>query len=87
MIVPLFVHRAGLPGELFAGTDGQGPELIQREHPDYRPWFHSLWTPPSVEIESLLWSLQAGLGAGVIGYYFGLMRGRAEQRLLAKGGS
>ena len=46
----------------------------------YQPWFEPLWTPPSKEIESLLFSLQAALGAGLLGYYVGLRRGRGEGR-------
>ena len=78
-IVPLFYHRAGSAEELFTGTDDQGPAMIRRDHPEYRPWFHSLWTPPSDEVESLLFSLQAALGAGVICYYFGLRHGRSQR--------
>ena len=29
------------------------------------------WEPPSGEIESLLFALQAAIGAGFIGYYVG----------------
>jgi cobalt/nickel transport protein len=51
----------------------------------YQPWFEPLWTPPSKEIESLLFSLQAALGAGLLGYYFGLRRGRGEGRKERRG--
>ncbi len=44
-----------------------------------------LWEPPSPEIESLLFAVQAALGAGVLGYYFGRRRGLAEGRGLAAG--
>jgi cobalt/nickel transport protein len=42
---------------------------------DYKPWFSSIWEPPSGEIESLLFALKAALGAGFIGYYIGYVRG------------
>lgn len=64
----------------FTGTDNQARELITQINPEYKPWFRSLWTPPGPEVESLLFALQAALGAGVIGYYFGLVRGRAQGR-------
>ncbi|MEO5374188.1 MAG: energy-coupling factor ABC transporter substrate-binding protein [Alphaproteobacteria bacterium] len=64
----------------FDGTDNRGREAIRRDHPDYRPWTQVLWTPPSPEIESLLFALQAAIGAGVIGYYVGLSQGRAQRR-------
>jgi cobalt/nickel transport protein len=40
----------------------------------YEPWFQPLWEPPSGEIESLLFSLQAAIGAVIIGYFFGYYR-------------
>ncbi len=48
----------------FKGSDDLGTQAITAAHPDYRPWFEPLWTPPSSEIESLLFALQAALGAG-----------------------
>jgi cobalt/nickel transport protein len=62
----------------FGGSDGQAQEVI--DEAGYQPWFEPLWTPPSKEIESLLFSLQAALGAGLLGYYVGLRRGRGEGR-------
>ena len=62
----------------FSGSDGQAQEVIDRS--GYVPWFEPLWEPPSGEIESLLFSLQAALGAGLLGYYLGLRRGRKEGR-------
>ena len=61
---------------LFTGTDAQAQGVIQTLAPDYQPWFAALFTPPSVEIESLLFALQAALGAGVLGYYAGYVRGK-----------
>lgn len=65
-----------LPGE-YGGTDDAAKEVIA-EH-GYEPWFESLWSPPSKEIESLLFSLQAALGAGVLGYVVGFRRGRSRR--------
>ena len=62
--------------EIFTGTDNQAQGVIEKIAPDYQPWFESLFTPPSGEIESLLFALQAALGAGVIGYYAGYVRGK-----------
>ncbi|HCX63202.1 MAG TPA: energy-coupling factor ABC transporter substrate-binding protein, partial [Clostridiales bacterium] len=45
-------------------------------NPDYEPWFSPLIEPASGEIESLLFSLQAAIGAGVIGYFYGLVKGK-----------
>lgn len=62
-----------LPGE-YGGTDEAARAAIA-EH-GYQPWFESLWTPPSKEIESLLFALQAAVGAGVLGYVIGRRHGK-----------
>jgi cobalt/nickel transport protein len=62
--------------EPFAGADAQAEQAIVEDHPDYEPWFSPLYEPPSGEIESALFALQAAIGAGVIGYYFGVARTR-----------
>lgn len=62
----------------FGGADGKAEELIGELNPGYQPWFESLWEPPSGEIESLLFALQAALGAGFIGYYIGYWQGRKK---------
>ena len=36
--------------------------------------------PPSGEIESLLFALQAAIGAGFIGYFIGYTRGKSKQK-------
>ena len=41
----------------------------------YTLWFASLWEPPSGEIESLVFCLQAAIGAIIIGYIFGFWHG------------
>ncbi len=74
-IIPLFIQK----GAEFGGADGQAEEAIGQIAPDYEPWFHVLWEPPSGEIESLLFALQAAIGAGFIGYFIGLMKGRSKQ--------
>ncbi len=77
--VPLFLHRNTGGREIFTGADGQAAAEIARINPAYTPWFKPVFEPPSKEIESLLFSLQAALGAGFIGYYFGLRKGRGEK--------
>ncbi len=63
----------GLKGE-FKGADDLGTEAILESHPDYKPWFEPLWKPPSDEVETMLFALQAALGAGVLGYVIGRRR-------------
>lgn len=68
----------GAPTGIFKGSDSQAEDVIQTLAPAYKPWFQSILKPASGEIESLLFALQAALGAGVIGYYVGYSRGRAK---------
>lgn len=83
-VVPLFLHKApeategGEEAEIFAGADGLAEDEIKAINPDYKPIAEPLWEPPSGEIESLLFALQAALGAGFIAYFFGLKRGERK---------
>ena len=61
----------GQPGEVFGGADGKAQQAIGPIAPDYKPWFLPLMEPASNEIASLLFALQAAIGAGVIGYWLG----------------
>ncbi|WP_251860119.1 energy-coupling factor ABC transporter substrate-binding protein [Clostridium sp. Marseille-Q2269] len=72
ILASLFI--GGARGGEFAGADDQAEGVIQEMNKDYKPWAHSVWEPPSGEIESLLFASQAALGAGVIGYYIGKKR-------------
>lgn len=67
----------GLGGE-FKGSDDLGTDAINKARPGYQPWFQPLWKPPSDEVESLLFSLQAALGAGFLGYVIGRRQGRRD---------
>ncbi|YAF97184.1 MAG: energy-coupling factor ABC transporter substrate-binding protein [Nodularia sp. CChRGM 3473] len=64
----------------FAGADGQAEAAIGEVQPEYEPWFKPVFEPPSGEVESLLFTSQAALGAGVIGYVIGLYRERDRQQ-------
>lgn len=66
-IIPLVINS----GAEYGGADGEAETAITEIAPSYEPWFSSFYEPPSGEIESLLFSTQAALGAGVIGYYLG----------------
>jgi len=77
-IVPLFMGFHG--EEVFGGADGKAQALITEIQPAYKPWIGPVWEPPSGEIASLLFALQAALGAGFLGYYLGLRRGQVRVR-------
>lgn len=61
----------GQAADIFTGADDQAKNMIGEIAPDYQPWFESLIEPASSEIASMLFALQAALGAGFIGYYLG----------------
>jgi cobalt/nickel transport protein len=82
--IPLFMTIEG--DDVFAGADEQAEAMVEELRPDYTPWAEALWEPPSGEIESLLFMLQAGLGAGLLGYYLGLRRGESRAREGRTGG-
>lgn len=82
-VLPLLGPGGG--GATFPGSDERALALIAELDPDYRRWAAPLWEPPSSEIASLLFALQAALGAGVLGYCLGLRRGGAKPRRGAAG--
>ncbi|MGW4020952.1 energy-coupling factor ABC transporter substrate-binding protein [Streptomyces sp. NPDC005009] len=77
-VIPLVFGLGDHKEEPFAGADAEAETAITEIDPDYEPWFSPLYEPPSGEIESALFALQAAIGAGVLTYYFGLRRGRRQ---------
>jgi len=56
----------------WAGADDQAEDVIKEMTGDsYEPWATPVYEPPSGEIESLFFSLQAAIGAIIIGFFFG----------------
>jgi cobalt/nickel transport protein len=66
-------------GSDFEGADGLAEEAILEIASDYEPWAEPLFEPPSGEIESLLFGLQAAIGAGFIGYFMAYSKFRKER--------
>jgi len=62
--------------EAWGGADGAAADLIEAS--GYEPWIEPFWAPPSGEVESLLFALQAAIGAVIIGYVFGYWRASRE---------
>ncbi|MBB4981572.1 energy-coupling factor ABC transporter substrate-binding protein [Streptomyces nymphaeiformis] len=77
-VLPLALGLGDDKEQPFSGSDGEAQTAITEIRPDYKPWFSPLYEPPSGEIESALFALQAAIGAGVLAYYFGLRRGRRQ---------
>ncbi|MEW6081723.1 MAG: energy-coupling factor ABC transporter substrate-binding protein [Bacillota bacterium] len=85
-VVALTVLSLGLPswisgGEAaFEGADRRAAGLAQELHPDYKPLAKPIWEPPSGEVESLIFSLQASAGVGFIAYFIGHRKALANLR-------
>lgn len=78
-IIPLAMYSGmGEDEGYFGGADSSAGPVI--EETGYQPWFSSIWEPPSGEIESLLFALQAAIGAIIIGYILGYFHGQANER-------
>ncbi|WNZ28999.1 MAG: energy-coupling factor ABC transporter substrate-binding protein [Candidatus Bathyarchaeota archaeon] len=74
VLVPLIL----VPNAEYGGADGAAEDLILET--GYEPWFESIWEPPSGEIESLLFVIQAAIGAIIIGYFIGYEKGKRAPR-------
>lgn len=74
-IIPLFIVKDAE----FGGADGEAEEIITKIDKDYKPWFSPLVEPKSGEIESLLFVVQASIGAGILGYGLGYLKGRKRK--------
>ncbi len=74
----------GRPGEVFGGADAKAQQAIGEIAPDYKPWFAPILEPASGEIASLLFALQAAIGAGLIGYWLGASVTRDKLRKQAE---
>ncbi len=85
-VVPLWLVQKPAPDadgkqvEIFTGSDDKARDLVGEIAPSYKPWFAPLMEPASSEIASLLFALQAALGAGFIGFYLGVSVTREKMR-------
>jgi cobalt/nickel transport protein len=59
----------------FNGTDSRATEIIKEISPGAGTEGIKIWSPPGCEVETLIFSLQAAAGSGIvffiIGYYIG----------------
>jgi len=57
-----------------SGSDERAGEVVSAlTGGSYHPWLNSPWHPNS-EMERLLFSLQAGVGGMLLGYFFGFRK-------------
>lgn len=73
--IPLFMAKDAE----FLGTDEIAEEAILELNKSYIPWFNAINKPKSSEIESLFFSLQAAIGAGILGYGLGRLKGYTKK--------
>ena len=75
LLIPVLALWLGGDSE-FGGADTIAAETIDNGKEAYKPWFESVWAPPGGETESLLFALQAAIGAGVLAYLIGYIKGK-----------
>lgn len=78
-IVIAIVPLAFIKDSEFGGADGAAEDAITEIDPTYEAWADPLLEPPGGETESLLFCLQAALGAGIFGYGFGVLKERNKR--------
>lgn len=75
----IFAYVSSTGNHEWSGADNQaGNAIDELTGGTYQPWFQSIYEPPSGEIESLLFALQAAFGAIIIGYFLGYYRGLSK---------
>jgi len=76
-----FAYFSSTGSHEWGGADAEAENVIANlTGGSYQPWFQSIWEPPSGEIESLLFALQAAIGSIIIGYFLGYYSGLAKAR-------
>lgn len=73
-VIPLAIIK----NSEFGGADGAAEDAIGEINPNYKPWVSPIMEPPGGETESLLFCLQAALGAGVFGFGLGTLVERSK---------
>ncbi len=81
LFAAIFVYQSTTGVHEWAGADDQSENVISElTGGAYEPWSSPVWEPPSSEIESLLFALQAAIGSLVIGYFLGYYRAMRKMR-------
>ena len=82
VFIGAFAYVSSTGNHAWSGSDDQAKDTIDKlTGGTYRPWAQSIWTPPSGEIESLLFALQAAFGSLIIGYFLGYYRAMAKMNV------
>ena len=81
LFAALFIYQSTTGVHQWAGADDQSENVIgDLTGGAYEPWSSPVWEPPSGEVESLLFALQAAIGSLVIGYFLGYYRGSMKKK-------
>lgn len=81
--ISLFI-LIGSWADKYEGADDKISEYIMEIDKDYAPWFDSIWSPTSGEIERALFTLQAAAGIVYIGYYIGRKKNVQDNKYACK---
>lgn len=74
-----FFYISSTTNAEYGGADDKPEEVIgEITGGTYEPIAHPIWEPPSGEIESLLFALQAAIGASIIGYFLGYYKAKNQ---------
>lgn len=80
----LFLYTSSImTGAEYAGSDTIGSTQIAKMTGKSEEEFHPLvwqWVPPSGEIESALFALQAAVGGIMVGWVFGYWKGQKKKK-------
>lgn len=84
VLLILCVLIAGIPllvikDSEFGGADGAAEDVISEVDPNYKAWASPVLEPPGGETESLLFCLQAAIGAGILGFGLGVLKERYKK--------
>ncbi|MPN33490.1 Cobalt transport protein CbiN [bioreactor metagenome] len=75
----VFFYISSTTNAEFGGADDKPEGVIEEiTGGTYKPIAEPVWEPPSGEIESLIFALQAAIGAGILGYFFGYYRAKSR---------
>lgn len=77
-VLPLLLIKDSEFGGADDAASGTISEILNVE--EYEPWAAPIYEPPGGETESLLFCLQAALGAGIFGYGIGVLKERGKLR-------
>jgi cobalt/nickel transport protein len=79
LFVIQFIYISSTTNSEYGGADDKPEQAIHDiTGGTYKPIAKPIWEPPSGEIESLIFALQAAFGAIIIGYFLGYYRAKSR---------